>query len=394
LSHIQNAIIEKNEKGKLKIEPIKEEEIEQAIKNLKPGKSPDIDGISAEHYKNAMDELKPLILHILNTIIEELDIPQMLKRGIMTAVLKNNKDRQTSQKIIQSILKSRVDIQIDQIQNPLHRGFTEAIPILFAVFIASEVIIESSTNNDELLLLTLDAEKAFDKLNHEILFNKLYHNGIKGDMWVLLRNMHREMTTQVNWDNHLSENIYVNQSIQQGAKLSTSLYKCYNNAILDSVTEGGLGSHLGTISIATPTCADDILILANSECELQSIMDIIYHHTQRDLVKINPQKSDLICYNTSSERKVNIGDCKVSRSTCTKHLGISRNEKNSINIDEKLKSGRAAIYGMLGAGLQLIKGFSPLISHNLWKVYAVPKILYGLEEKRNGAVGNNAKEAT
>jgi hypothetical protein len=52
-------------------------------------------------------------------------------------------------------------------------------------------------NNDELLLLTLDAEKAFDKLNHEILFNKLYRNGIEGDMWVLLRNMYREMTTQV-----------------------------------------------------------------------------------------------------------------------------------------------------------------------------------------------------
>ena len=44
------------------------------------------------------------------------------------------------------------------------------------------------------LLFTLDAEKAFDKLNHEILFNKLYHTGIKGDMWVLLRNMYRELT--------------------------------------------------------------------------------------------------------------------------------------------------------------------------------------------------------
>jgi hypothetical protein len=33
LSHIQNAIIEKNEKGKLKIEPINEEEIERAIKD-------------------------------------------------------------------------------------------------------------------------------------------------------------------------------------------------------------------------------------------------------------------------------------------------------------------------------------------------------------------------
>jgi hypothetical protein len=47
----------------------------------------------------------------------------------------------------------------------------------------------------------------FDKLNHEILFNKLYHNGIKGDMWVLLRNMYREMTTQdimsiILWSSH------------------------------------------------------------------------------------------------------------------------------------------------------------------------------------------------
>jgi hypothetical protein len=39
----------------LKIEPIKEEEIERAIKNLKPGKSPDIDGISAPRFKYALD---------------------------------------------------------------------------------------------------------------------------------------------------------------------------------------------------------------------------------------------------------------------------------------------------------------------------------------------------
>ena len=78
----------------MKIEPIKENKIEQAIKNLKLGKSPYIDGISGKHYKNAMDEIKPLILHILNTLIEELDIPQMLKRGILTPVLKKNKEHQ------------------------------------------------------------------------------------------------------------------------------------------------------------------------------------------------------------------------------------------------------------------------------------------------------------
>ena len=258
-------------------------------------------------------------------------------------------------------------------------GFTENIPMIFAAFLASEVIIQSCEDNQEVLLLTLDAEKAFDKLNHEILFNKMYHYGIDGDMWILLRNMYREMSIQIKWDNHVSDKIFVNQEIHQGAKLSTSLYKCYNNSILDSVSESGLGSHMGTINIATPTCADDILVLANSESELQGIMDIIYHHTQRDLVKINPQKSDLVCYNNKQERAVDIGEFKICRSEKATHLGITRNEKNTIDIDEKIKTGRATIYGILGAGFHMRKGFSPLVSHNFWKVYAIPKMTYGLE---------------
>lgn len=109
-----------------------------------------------------------------------------------------------------------------------------------------------------------------------------------------------------------------------------------------------------TIGIATPTCADDIIVLANSECELlQGIMDIVYHHTQRDLVKFNPQKSDLVCYNTKQDREVNIGNSQIGRSENATRLGITRNEKNTIDIDEKLKVGRATIYGMLGAGLHI-----------------------------------------
>ena len=39
-------------------------------------------------------------------------------------------------------------------------------------------------------------------------------------------------------------------------------------------------------------------------------------------------------------------------------LGIVRNGKNTVDIEVRLKSGRGTIYGLLGAGLQVRKGFS------------------------------------
>ena len=165
------------------------------------------------------------------------------------------------------------------------------ISSLLAAFITSEVVLNGLEDNEDVLfIVTLDAEKAFDKLNHEILFNKLYHYGIVGDTWILLRNMYRKMNIQVKWEGELSDKIYIQQGIQQGAKLSTSLYKCYNNVILDSISKGGLGSHFGNIGVASLTCADDIAILANSDTELQGILDIVHHHTQRDLVENKPRQ--------------------------------------------------------------------------------------------------------
>jgi hypothetical protein len=61
------------------------------------------------------------------------------KSGILTPVLKKNKDRRNPSnyrgisvtkiftKILQSVLKGRIDKKIEVIQNPLQRGFTEAV---------------------------------------------------------------------------------------------------------------------------------------------------------------------------------------------------------------------------------------------------------------------------
>jgi hypothetical protein len=80
-------------------------------------------------------------------------------------------------------------------------------------------------------------EKAFDTVNHDIMLNKLYHDGITGDMWLLLRNISDGLILKVKWGDQTTESIDIKQGIRQGAKLSTLLYKRYNNTILDSITK-------------------------------------------------------------------------------------------------------------------------------------------------------------
>ncbi|CAG2199199.1 unnamed protein product [Mytilus edulis] len=203
----------------------------------------------------------------------------------------------------------------------------------------------------------------------------------KGKLWILLRNLYKGMSIKVKWEGQCTEDVMVLQGIQQGAKLSTTLYKCYNNVILDSILKSGLGACIGDIQVPAPTCADDIAVLANSTADAQGILDIVQHHTSRDLVKINPTKSEAVLYNAkgSNISTLKFEDNDINITNETKHLGIKRNEQNRANISERIRTGRATIYSLLGAGLHVRRGFSPMVAYKLWRTYAVPRSIYGLE---------------
>ena len=140
--------------------------------------------------------------------------------------------------------------------------------------------------------------------------------------------------------------------------------------------------HIGNTLVSAPTCADDIAVIATSVAEAQGILHIINHHTKRELVKINSAKSDIIIYDSKKckeEMDLKLGDGQINRATSTKHLGIIRQENNKISITERIQLGRATIYSLLGAGLHVRKGFSPIVAYKLWKTYAVPRCIYGME---------------
>ncbi|VDI07587.1 Hypothetical predicted protein [Mytilus galloprovincialis] len=95
------------------------------------------------------------------------------------------------------------------------------------------------------------------------------------------------MSIQVKWNNSLSGEVKVTQGVRQGAKLSTMLYKRYNNNILKALERSDIGAEIGNIKVTAPTCADDIAVLAENQHEVQALLDIVENCTKRDLVTIN-----------------------------------------------------------------------------------------------------------
>jgi hypothetical protein len=334
-----------------------------------------------------VDEVTEEIVKIINQIFHDLDVPQSLRNGILTPVLKKKKDKTIPgnyrgivvtnifSKFFETIVKDRLETDITITQSLTAWIYRRCLKHFCCVYNNRNHFVISLILKVYLELVALDAEKAFDTVNHEIMLNKLFHDGIDGDMWTLLRNVYKDLTLKI------KKSINVSKGIRQGEKLSSLLYKRYNNTILNAITNSNLGAHIESIQVASPICADDIALLGEWT-DIQAMLNVIEHHTKRDMVKINPDKSEVICVSKGKNDQSNLytfGGKEITRVSNLKHLGITRTTNGKVNLEERLKTGRQTIYALLGSGLHARVGMSPIVLQKIWKTYVVPKYLYGLE---------------
>jgi hypothetical protein len=147
----------------------------------------------------------------------------------------------------------------------------------------------------------LDAEKAFDVVDHIHLFWKLYHQGITGSTWLLIKDLYNKTTTQVKCQGQISDHFVNHQGVKQGGILSANFYKAYNKGILDTLENTNIGYKIGTNYIGCPTCAADIMLCTGSEHDAFTQLRIIEHCTSNDRVKINSKKTEILQVNEKNK---------------------------------------------------------------------------------------------
>ncbi len=194
--------------------------------------------------------------------------------------------------------------------------------------------------------------------------------------------MQTTSNTKIKWLDRVGAPFPVTQGIKQGAKLSPTLFKEFNKDILDTLIQHDIGASIGTTFVGAPTVADDIALCASDPVDLQIGLHLAHQFTGKDRNAINASKSQVVIFGAPTQpvpQEWSIGSNTVTESTSTTHLGIIREKKYKLNIEDRIQTGRRALYAMMGAGLHGRRGINPIISYQMYKTFALPKVIYGLE---------------
>ncbi|VDI42783.1 Hypothetical predicted protein [Mytilus galloprovincialis] len=135
----------------------------------------------------------------------------------------------------------------------------------------------------------------------------------------------------------MSKPFPVQQGVRQGGILSTELYKVYINDVLDQLENSGLGTYIGNIYCGSPTCADDVALIANSPNDLQTMISTVENYSMQEKYSLQPTKSVILKHEPPSKDtgfNFKINNIEMNEPDSAVHIGI----KHSSDLKKKLSA--------------------------------------------------------
>ena len=226
-----------------------------------------------------------------------------------------------------------------------------------AVLICTEVLANNKDKAEDTYVATVDVQKAFDAVFHPSLFRKLFIATKSDATCPLFSYLLHNIEVKVRISPVKSRCVTLSQGVGQGRIPSTSQYKLHLDRLLSTLESSGLGPHIVPFYCGAPTCADDVLLVADSHNELHAQLDIIGHYSRQERCKINPTKTTVSVYPSKrsltpgSQHKWKLCDEEVAPTEHFTHLGINRSAGKlspEVLINTRLQLTRNTRYALMG----------------------------------------------
>ncbi|KAJ3596858.1 hypothetical protein NHX12_003258 [Muraenolepis orangiensis] len=207
--------------------PLTIQELQTALQGMQGRRAPGIDGLSVEFYKAYWDVLSHDLLDVFNESLASGSMPVSCRRAVITLLPKKGNLQDIKNwrpvsllcvdyKILSKALATRLGRAVEQV---IHRDQTYCVPgrsMVDNVHLIRDVLEVSSSLGINTGLISLDQEKAFDRVEHSFLWKVMEKFGFSAGFIAKIKVLYNKIESVLKFNGGLCAPFRVCRGVRQG----------------------------------------------------------------------------------------------------------------------------------------------------------------------------------
>ena len=327
---------------------------------LKPGKSDPIMDMSSDCLINGPKILFEKFSLVLKAYLIHGHVSDFLLLSSLHPIIKDKLGDYSASSNYRSIAISSLVMKLfdwviillygDQLKlHDLQFSYQEHVSTSMCTWMVVETIEYFLRNKSDVYACTMDMSKAFDRVKHSALFEKLRMANLPPVIIRFLMSIYRLQVANVKWNGEVSNYFKIGNGVKQGAVLSAILYCVYMNELFNIMKKKRYGCWIHGEYYGLIGYADDLFLLAPSENALQEMLRTCETYAN-DFNMIfstnpNPDKSKTKCIAFLRQKrkldKLKLCGNKLPWVDSVKHLGNTIENKTNCILSQDIRVKRA-----------------------------------------------------
>ena len=371
---------------------ISTDEVQAAIRALKPGKAAGIDEIRPEMLKSLSRHGILWLTRVCRVAWREGRAPVDWQTGIVVPIFKKGDRRKCCNyrgitllslpgKIYARVLERKCRTIVEPKIQDTQCGFRPGRGTTGQLFTLRQVFEKAWEFAKPVYTAFIDLEKAYDRVPRDLLWSVLKEYGISGRLLAAIRSLYNDCKSHVRINGSKSDSFGVRVGLRQGCVLSPLLFIIFMDRISRRSTTPECVT-MGNARVESLLFADDIARLASSSTGLQRALDRFTAECTMAGMQISTKKTEVMVLSRQKEEcAVNVNGTPLDQVEKFKYLGVefSNDARLDCEIDRRIGSA-SAILRSLYRSVVTKKEVSRRTKMAIFKAVYRPALIYGHEQ--------------
>ncbi|KAI3368387.1 hypothetical protein L3Q82_008090 [Scortum barcoo] len=208
-------------------------------------------------------------------------------------------------KLLSKALANRLREAMEQV---IHRDQTYCVPgrsMVDNVYLIRDVLEVSSSLGIDTGLISLDQEKAFDRVEHNFLWKVMESFGFNAGFIAKIKVLYSDIESVLKINGSLCAPFRVHRGVRQGCALSGMLYALSLEPLLNKIRSSTQGLLLPGFSknIVLSAYADDVIVFIQNQKDVDSLAKIVSNFTIASAARVNWKKSEALAVGAAHTRE-------------------------------------------------------------------------------------------